>query len=204
MTKAKYWDYFILSARVLLAFTFIGYGYAKLTGRQFGLTPAQAALPVSQLGLFKLSFYLFGQEPFKSFVGVSQILAGLLLLWNRTALLGALLLLPIAANVLVIDVTYIKILPSFHWRLSFYIGLIFLIFWHCRDRMMTVFRALTHGLTTRFLYPWWAYALLPLAAIGLEVLGAMPYAFNLLILHPVETVRSFQILLHNLVSHFTQ
>lgn len=200
--KAKLWDYFILSARVLLAYTFIGYGYAKLTGGQFGLTPAQTALPVGQLGLFKLSFYLFGQEPFKSFVGVSQILAGLLLLWNRTALLGALLLLPIAANVLVIDITYIKILPAFQWRLSFYIGLIFLIFWHYRDRMITVARALTRGLTTRFTYPWWAYLLLPLAAFGLDVIWVLPHVFYLLILHPSETARSSQTLLHSLVSHF--
>jgi uncharacterized membrane protein YphA (DoxX/SURF4 family) len=112
-TRAQRWNYFILAARVLLAGTFISYGYSKLTGSQFGLSAAQAALPVGQLGLFKLSWYLFGQEPFKSFVGVSQVVAGLLLLWNRTALLGALLLLPIAANVLVVDITYLKLLPAF-------------------------------------------------------------------------------------------
>ena len=204
MMKARFWDYFILSARVLLAWTFINYGYAKLMGGQFGLTPAQAALPVSQLGLFKLSFYLFAQEPFKSFVGVSQILAGLLLLWNRTALLGAFLLLPIAANVLVIDITYISILPGFQWRLSFYIGLILLIFWHYRNRMIAAARALTHGLTTHFPYPWWAYALLPVAAIGVEVAGTMPRLVYLTILHPIETARSFQGLIHSLVSHLTQ
>ena len=47
-----------------------------------------------------------------SFVGEAQIVASLLLLWNRTALPGA-LLRPIAANVLVIDLTYIRTLPSF-------------------------------------------------------------------------------------------
>ena len=31
-SKAQLWDYFILAARVLLAYTFIQYGYAKLTG----------------------------------------------------------------------------------------------------------------------------------------------------------------------------
>lgn len=37
-TKAQRWDYFILAARGLLAYTFISYGYGKLTGGQFGLT----------------------------------------------------------------------------------------------------------------------------------------------------------------------
>jgi uncharacterized membrane protein YphA (DoxX/SURF4 family) len=185
-TKAHLWDYFILTARVLLAYTFINYGYAKLSGGQFGLTPAQAVLPVSQLGLFKLSWYLFDQEPFRSFVGVSQVVAGLLLLWHRTALLGALLLLPIAANVLVIDITYLK-MPGFYWRLSYYIGLIFLIFWHYRTRMLVVFQTLTKELTTRFAYPWWAYGLLPLAAIGAEIVGALPHVLFQLVTNPLKT-----------------
>jgi uncharacterized membrane protein YphA (DoxX/SURF4 family) len=202
IARAQLWDYFILAARVLLASTFISYGYSKLTDSQFGLTAAQAALPVGQLGLFKLSWYLFGQEPFKSFVGVSQVVAGLLLLWNRTALLGALLLLPIAANVLVIDITYIKILPAFQWRLSYYIGLLMLIFWHYRSRMLTAWRALTHGLTTRFAYPWWAYLLLPLGAIGVDLLWVLPRLMGALVTRPAETWRSTMGLIRSVLAHW--
>ena len=203
-TRARLWDYSVLAARVLLAGTFINYGYGKLVGGQFGITAAQAALPVGQLGLFKLSWYLFAQEPFRSFVGVSQVVAGLLLLWNRTALLGALLLLPIAANVLVVDLTYIKILPTFAWRLSYYIGLIFLIFWHYRDRMLAVWRTLTHGLTTRFSYPWWAYGLLPLAAVGLEVAGALPQVLIALLRHPGQTWHATTRLFQELLLHVSR
>ena len=81
-----------------------------------------------------------------SFVGEAQIVASLLLLWNRTALPGA-LLRPIAANVLVIDLTYIRTLPSFIWCLLYYIGLVGLIFWHYRDRMYAAYYALTQGLS---------------------------------------------------------
>lgn len=199
LTRAQAWDYFILAARVLLAGTFISYGYAKLAGAQFGLTAAQLAQPVQQLGLFKLAWYLFGQEPFKSFVGYAQIVAGLLLLWHRTALLGALVLLPIAANVLVVDMTYLKILPALQWRLAYYIGLIFLLFWHYRGRMHAAWRALTQGLRPRFPYPWWAYGLLPGAAIGLEIVGALPRIAYATLLRPAETWRSTANLVHALV-----
>ncbi|AMJ64123.1 hypothetical protein [Hymenobacter sp. PAMC 26628] len=145
---------------------------------------------------------MFDQEPFRSFVGVSQVIAGLLLLWNRTALLGALLLLPIAANVLVIDITYIK-MTGFYWRLSYYIGLIFLILWHYRDRMRTVWRALTQGVTTRFAYPWWAYLLLPLAAIGAELLGAMPSVLVQFLSHPVQTWQGLTHLVAEVYQHFS-
>ena len=200
--RPRLWDYAVLAARVLLAGTFISYGWAKLAGGQFGLTAAQATLPVGQLGLFRLSWYLFGQEPFRSFVGIAQMVAGLLLLWNRTALLGALLLLPIAANVLVIDLTYIRILPALVWRLAYYHGLIFLIFWHYRDRLRVVWQALTQGLSTRFAYPWWAYALLPLAAMGLEIVGALPHTAYLLLTQPLETWRSTAALVRSVLTHF--
>ncbi|AWM33295.1 hypothetical protein [Hymenobacter nivis] len=189
----------MLAARVLPAGTFISYGYAKLTGAQFGLSAAQLAQSVQQLGLFKLAWYLFGQEPFKSFVGGAQIVAGLLLLWHRTALVGALLLLPIAANLLVVDVTYVRILPALQWRLLFYIGLIFLIFWHYRGRMLAAWCTLTQGLRPRFLYPWWAYLLLPVAAVGLEIAGALPHVAYLTARHPAETWRSTVDLLHALL-----
>jgi uncharacterized membrane protein YphA (DoxX/SURF4 family) len=202
ISKAHLWDYTILAARVLLAGTFLTYGCAKLANGQFGITAAEAAKPVGELGLFRLSWYLFGQEPFKSFVGVAQVLAGLLLLWNRTALLGALLLLPIAANVLVVDITYLK-MPSLYGRLSYYICLIFLILWHYRDRMRIVWDALTRSLTTRFRYPWWAYAVLPVAAIGLDMVEALPQVLYYLSVRPGETWRSMAAMLKLIWAHLT-
>lgn len=194
-TRGQLLDYAVLAARLLLAFTFISYGYAKLSGGQFGLSATELARPAGQLGLFKLAWYLFGQEPFKSFVGYSQILAGGLLLWHRTALLGALLLLPIAANVLVVDITYLQQLPSLQWRLAYYLGLIGLIGWHYRSRMVLVWRALTHGLRPRFRYPWWAYALLPLAAGALDLMWVLPRLAVAALTQPSQTWRGLSALL---------
>jgi uncharacterized membrane protein YphA (DoxX/SURF4 family) len=170
--RARRWDYFILTARVLLAGIFLVYGVGKLVGLQFGVTPEILAQPLGQVSLMHLAWYCFDHQPFSAYIGVSQILASLGLLWNRTALLGALLLLPIAVTILVIDLTYLRQMVAFQYMLPFYIGLIFLILAHYRDRMMVVIRALTQGVTTRFTYPWWGYCCLPLTA-GLLSLGWM-------------------------------
>jgi len=77
------------------------------------------------------------------------------------------------ANVLVVNLTYIKML-GLYGRLSYYLLLLGLISWHHRDRMQAAWVALTHRLTARFRYPWWTYVLLPVAAVGLELLGTLP------------------------------
>jgi len=186
--KQKLWDYFILCARVLIAWTLLRYGWGKLTEGQFGISAKELATPVKDLGLFKLSWYLFDHEPFKSFVGISQIIAGLFLLYNRTLILGVLLSLPILANILVIDITYIK-MSGFYWRLSYYLFLDFLILWHYKDRMILAFRNIFSGLTTKYKYPIWAYLILPVMAIGLEILGVVPRLLSDLIFNPTETLK---------------
>lgn len=148
----KRMDYFVLCARVLLAWIFLSYGWSKLNNAQFGLSPEEITKPVSEIGLFKLSWFLFDQQPFKSFIGISQILAGLLLLYNRTVILGALISIPILLNILVIEITYIK-MTGFYWRLSYYIFLDLIILWHYRERLKIAFDAVIINLGPKFKYP---------------------------------------------------
>lgn len=183
--KDKLWDYFILCARVLLAWTLLSYGWSKLNGGQFGISAEEMATPVKDLGLFKLSWYLFDHQPFKSFIGISQISAGLLLIYNRTVILGVLISIPIFLNILIIDITYVK-MSGFYWRLSYYLILDFLILWHYKDRMIIAFKTIFNGLTTKFKFPIWTYLLLPIMAIGLEILPFIPKLLLELILNPKE------------------
>jgi uncharacterized membrane protein YphA (DoxX/SURF4 family) len=191
-SKAKLFDYFILCARVLIAWTFLSYGWGKLTDGQFGLSHEQLSKPVEDLSLFNLSWYLFDQEPFKSFIGISQIIAGLLLLFNRTLILGALLSIPILANILIIDITYIK-MPGFYWRLSYYLVLDFLILFHYKERMLIAFKNIFNGLSTKFKYPLWAYLILPVMAIVLEILGIIPKVIYQLLVYPIQTIKEFSL-----------
>lgn len=176
ITRGKYWDYFILVARILLGWTFLRYGYGKLTDGQFGLTEAELGTPIKDLSLFRVSWYLFGHEPFNLFIGVSQIVCGLLLILNRTALLGAFLFLPIVTVILIIDLTAMPpaLLAGFTFRLPFYIVLDCLILWHYKDRILIIWRNIISGVSTKFKFPIWAYLILPVLAICLEVIGMLP------------------------------
>jgi uncharacterized membrane protein YphA (DoxX/SURF4 family) len=152
--KEQFLDFFVLAARFLLGFTFIRYGFAKLTEGQFGLTTQELQTPLQDLDIFRVSWYLFDFQPFKLVIGVSQLLCGILLILNRTALLGAFLFLPIVFTILVIDLTYmpLDLKIGFTWRLSWYILLDLVIFWHYRERMMEVWKAVWIGLGTKFKY----------------------------------------------------
>jgi len=86
-----------LFTRILLAAGFIPTGAVKLLGQRFTLIG-----PESPIGAFFEAMYQTGG--YWRFLGLCQVLAGLMLLIPRTAHLGALLFLPIMANILVITV----------------------------------------------------------------------------------------------------
>ncbi|MEO1448592.1 MAG: DoxX family membrane protein [Bacteroidota bacterium] len=178
LDRSKRWDYFILVARVLLAWTFIRYGWAKMVDGQFGLNPEELDMTVRELSSFRLSWYLFDMQPFKAFIGISQLICGVLLLIPRTVLLGAFMFLPIVTTILIIDITFLK-MPGFYPRLGSYILLDFLILLHYKDRMLQIWAAVWHNMKARFRYRWWQYLILPILAIGLEIGLALPTAlFN--------------------------
>jgi uncharacterized membrane protein YphA (DoxX/SURF4 family) len=100
ISKAELWDYFILIARIWLACMLLSYGYSKLTDGQFGVSKAIMDLPLKEVSLFDLSWYLADHEPFKSFIGISQMITAALLIYNRTLILGAFISIPVWINIL--------------------------------------------------------------------------------------------------------
>lgn len=132
MKKHLQFDLVILAMRLLLAFTLWNYGYSKLTGGQFGITETELNTPIKDLSLFRISWYLFKYEPFNSFIGISQIITAILLVYKRTYLLGTLIAIPIFLNILMVDLT---IMPlsfkiAFFFRLTFYLIFIGIILWY--------------------------------------------------------------------------
>ena len=88
---------FTLFLRILLAAGFVPTGWVKLMGRRFSQVSVE-----TPIGAFFEAMYQTGG--YWQFIGACQILAGVLLLIPATAHLGALLFLPIIANIFVITV----------------------------------------------------------------------------------------------------
>ncbi|MBM4188868.1 MAG: hypothetical protein FJ206_16305 [Gemmatimonadetes bacterium] len=82
-------------SRILLALAFIPTGMVKLLGRRFTLLPTD-----TPIGAFFEAMYQTGV--YWRFIGLGQVVAGLLLLVPRTSTLGAVAFFPIILNVLVI------------------------------------------------------------------------------------------------------
>lgn len=88
-----------LGTRILLAAGFIPTGLVKLLGHRF-----TSMSPETDIGGLFETLYLSGN--YWRFLGLVQMLAGVLLLWSRTATLGAVLFFGIITNIFVITISY--------------------------------------------------------------------------------------------------
>lgn len=189
ISKEKYWDYFILASRFLLAFTFFSYGFGKLTGGQFGVNQTILQTPLQDVSLFKIAWYLFDHQPFKAFIGVSQIVCALLLIVNRTVLLGAFLFLPIVTVILIIDLTIMPpmLANAFTWRLSYYIILNLLIIWHYKRQLKQIWQAI-YPVKPHYNYALKWYVILPFAVLLIGFVWPLLRILTNLIMHPNQTI----------------
>lgn len=93
--------------RWIAAILCILYGFAKINGSQFTVLDSELTKPLGQVSGFWLTWYYFSYSAaYGTLIALLQIAAGMLLVVPRTALLGALMLLPIASNILLIDLFF--------------------------------------------------------------------------------------------------
>lgn len=91
----KWFRYFTIFCRVMLAFGFIPSGIVKIMGERF--TALSANHP---LGHYFEALHLTGY--YYTFIGVIQVIAALLVLIPRTALLGAIIYFPVILNICIL------------------------------------------------------------------------------------------------------
>ncbi len=166
MKKAKLLDFGILILRWYLVFYMINYGWSKLTLSQFMVhDPAILNLPIKDVDSFYVAWHLFGRSTFFNVAtGLLEIIGGLLLIFNRTTLIGALLVLSILGQILIIDISFTTgihgmALPV---RIGGMIIADLVILWYYRDTILTVWKRLTINIGPRFTYPWWIFLVLPI------------------------------------------
>ena len=93
--------------RYVVAFLVITYGFAKLNGSQFTILDSELDKPMGQVSGFWLTWYYFGySKVYGNLIALLQVLGGILLMFRRTTLLGTCLLLPIIANIILVDFFY--------------------------------------------------------------------------------------------------
>lgn len=96
--RSRALQHFTAVTRILLAVGFFSPGMVKVLGIPFTALP-----PEHPVGYFFSAFQ--GAELWYRFVGVGQVTAALLLLFPRTATLGAVLYFPIIVNILLVTIS---------------------------------------------------------------------------------------------------
>lgn len=93
------------------------YGLSKLLGGQFymkGKLPTEIAnTTLGEASGFSLAWTFMGHSyAYILFVGIFQLLGAWFLLWNKTKLIGVLILLPIMINIIVFDIIFLDVYPA--------------------------------------------------------------------------------------------
>jgi uncharacterized membrane protein YphA (DoxX/SURF4 family) len=91
----KWFRWFTVFCRIVLALGFIPSGIVKITGERFTALPSNHPLGHYFDALHQTGFYY-------TFLGIGQLLTALLLLIPRTALLGALMYFPAILNICIL------------------------------------------------------------------------------------------------------
>jgi hypothetical protein len=115
------------------------YALSKLAGFQFTLPPGTRERPVGSLTGFELTWYYFGySHAYKMILGLTQLLGATLLLFRRTAALGAALLLPVLVNIVLINLFFVIALGA-QLTSAFLLAAMLAILWHSRALIAQAF-----------------------------------------------------------------
>jgi hypothetical protein len=128
------WKWLYVVARYLVSFLIITYGFAKLNGSQFNVLDSELDKPMGKVDAFWLVWYFFGySHVYSTFIALTQVLGGVLLMFRRTTLLGACVLLPVIANIIMVDIFFN--VASAAWMNAFIIlgALLFIVMQHRRE-----------------------------------------------------------------------
>ena len=129
---------FTAFTRILLAVEFIPPGIVKILGRPLAVLPDSNPIGLYFKALYQTDFYY-------EFIGWGQLVAALLLLFPRTAHLGAVLFLPIILNIAVLT-NSIDLAGTKFITMLMFLGCVYLLCWDY-DRLKPLFFSKRDGRT---------------------------------------------------------
>jgi hypothetical protein len=130
------------------------YGAAKLFGGQF-YTPDKlpsdvAVIPLAEVPDFELAWTFMGRSfGYMAFIGTSEIFGAVLLLFNRTKLLGTAILITIMTNVIVFDIFFLDKYGALG-SATIYTIMLFVILYLNRDAVVSAFNSLISVQSNRY------------------------------------------------------
>jgi hypothetical protein len=131
----KYLDWL----RYLCAYLLFTYGLSKLSGIQFTLSPDIARQPIGTLTGYQLTWYYYSYSHiYASILGLTQLTGAALLLFRKTALLGAAIMTPVMANILMINL-FFDIAFGAECMAAFIFASMLALLWHERGRLLDLF-----------------------------------------------------------------
>ena len=111
MNRINFLQVLELGIRLNIFLKLMNYGIGKILNGQFylkdKLPEAIANIPLNQVDGYTLAWTFFGySKGYILFIGISQIIGACLFIYNRTKIIGGLILLPILLNIIVVDYFY--------------------------------------------------------------------------------------------------
>ena len=164
ISKAQIFDFIILVLRWYLGYYMLKYGFSKLIDGQFVRSEEILNTPLKDIDKFNLAWYLFSlDKTFNIIVGLSQIITALLIIYNRTVILGVIMLIPILAQIFLVDVSYSTEMfgSALPLRLIGMLISTLLILSYYKDRVIKIWNLITKNTSTKFSYKWWVFIILP-------------------------------------------
>jgi hypothetical protein len=130
----KYLDWIRYICALLLYF----YGVSKLTGHQLVVPSWVAQKPIGSLDGYTLTWYYFGySHTYKYILGLIQVTGASLLLFRKSALLAAAMMVPVMVNIVLVNIFY-SITAGAERTALFILGCLLLLLWHQRGALFEV------------------------------------------------------------------
>ena len=122
------------------------YAISKIFGGQFymkGKIPNEiATTTLGEASGFSLAWTFMGHSYFYIlFVGITQLIGAWFLMWNKTKLLGVLILIPIMVNIIIFDVIFLDVYPALANAIIVFLMLLFILFFN-KEIIIKVYQSL--------------------------------------------------------------
>jgi len=123
--------------RYFCAFMLYMYGVSKLAHLQFNMSSELSQREIGSLNGYQLTWFYFGYSRiYACILGATQVAGATLLLFRKTTLLGAFLMLPVMANIPLINI-FILVNDYGPYFISILIcSSLLLILWHQRNAIL--------------------------------------------------------------------